>query len=103
MAFIEVQNVRFSYDTESVDSREVLHGINLSIEAGEFVALLGHNGCGKSTMAKLFNGMLLPTSGSVLVDGIDTQDEARQFEVRSRVGLVPVSYTHLTLPTIRLV
>ena len=88
MAFIEVQNVRFSYDTESVDSREVLHGINLSIEAGEFVALLGHNGCGKSTMAKLFNGMLLPTSGSVLVDGIDTQDEARQFEVRSRVGLV---------------
>jgi len=88
LAFIEVQNVRFSYDTESVDSREVLHGINLSIEAGEFVALLGHNGCGKSTMAKLFNGMLLPTSGSVLVDGIDTQDEARQFEVRSRVGLV---------------
>ena len=88
MAFIVVQNVRFSYDTESVDSREVLHGINLSIEAGEFVALLGHNGCGKSTMAKLFNGMLLPTSGSVLVDGIDTQDEARQFEVRSRVGLV---------------
>ena len=88
MAFIEVQNVRVSYDTESVDSREVLHGINLSIEAGEFVALLGHNGCGKSTMAKLFNGMLLPTSGSVLVDGIDTQDEARQFEVRSRVGLV---------------
>ena len=88
MAFLEVQNVRFSYDTESVDSREVLHGINLSIEAGEFVALLGHNGCGKSTMAKLFNGMLLPTSGSVLVDGIDTQDEARQFEVRSRVGLV---------------
>ena len=88
MAFIEVQNVRFSYDTESVDSREVLHGINLSIEAGDFVALLGHNGCGKSTMAKLFNGMLLPTSGSVLVDGIDTQDEARQFEVRSRVGLV---------------
>ena len=88
MAFIEVQNVRFSYDTESVDSREVLHGINLSIEAGEFVALLGHNGCGKSTMAKLFNGMLLPTSGSVLVDGIDTQDEARQFGVRSRVGLV---------------
>ena len=88
MAFIEVQNVRFSYDTESVDSREVLHGINLSIEAGGFLALLGHNGCGKSTMAKLFNGMLLPTSGSVLVDGIDTQDEARQFEVRSRVGLV---------------
>lgn len=88
MAFIDVQDVRFSYDTEAVDSREVLHGINLTIEAGEFVALLGHNGCGKSTMAKLFNGMLLPTSGRVLIDGIDTLDEERQFEVRSRVGLV---------------
>lgn len=88
MAFIEARDVRFSYDTESVDAREVLHGVNLNIESGEFVALLGHNGCGKSTMAKLFNGMLLPASGQVLVDGIPTGDEARQFDVRSRVGLV---------------
>ena len=62
MPFIQAQQVRFSYDAETLDAREVLHGVDLSIEEGEFVALLGHNGCGKSTMAKLFNGMLVPTS-----------------------------------------
>ena len=88
MSFIQAQQVRFSYDPESVDAHEVLHGVDLSIEEGEFVALLGHNGCGKSTMAKLFNGMLLPTAGKVLVDGIDTAVEETQLEVRRRVGLV---------------
>ena len=88
MAFIEAQQVRFSYDAESVDAREVLHGVDLSIEEGEFVALLGHNGCGKSTMAKLFNGMLVPTAGKVLVGGIDTSVEETQLDVRRQVGLV---------------
>ena len=88
MSFIQAQQVRFSYDPESVDAHEVLHGVDLSIEEGEFVALLGHNGCGKSTMAKLFNGMLLPTAGKVLVDGIDTAVEETQLEIRRRVGLV---------------
>ena len=88
MSFIEAQSVRFSYDTEETGKLEVLHGIDLNIEEGEFVALLGHNGCGKSTMAKLFNGMLLPTEGHILVDGIDTLDEQRALDVRRRVGLV---------------
>lgn len=84
-SFIECRDLRFSYDEES---GEVLHGIHLSIRQGEFVALLGHNGCGKSTVAKLLNGMLTPTSGTVLVDGIDTAVEETQLEVRRRVGLV---------------
>ena len=88
MSFIEAQSVRFSYDTEETGKLEVLHGIDLNIEEGEFVALLGHNGCGKATMAKLFNGMLLPTEGHILVDGIDTLDEQRALDVRRRVGLV---------------
>ena len=88
MSFIEAQGVRFSYETEDAGKKEVLHGIDLKIEEGEFVALLGHNGCGKSTMAKLFNGMLLPSEGRILVDGIDTLDEQRQLDVRRRVGLV---------------
>ena len=85
MAFIEARGVSFRYDGESP---EVLHDIDLRVEEGQFVALLGHNGCGKSTMAKLFNGMLVPTGGQVLVDGIDTADENRQLDVRRRVGLV---------------
>ena len=85
MAFIECRDLHFSYSEES---GEVLHGVDLNIEKGSFVALLGHNGCGKSTMAKLFNGMLVPTSGTVTVDGIDTAVEETQLDVRRRVGLV---------------
>ena len=88
MPFLQAQQVRFTYDPNDVDAKEVLHGVDLSIEEGQFVALLGHNGCGKSTMAKLFNGMLLPTAGKILVDGMDTADDSQQFAVRSRVGLV---------------
>lgn len=88
MAFLEVKQVRFSYDAQTADAREVLHGVDLEIEEGEFVALLGHNGCGKSTMAKLFNGMLLPTAGKVLVGGLDTSLEENQLPVRKQVGLV---------------
>lgn len=88
MAFIEMKDVRFSYDPEALDAKEALHGVSLEIEAGEFVALLGHNGCGKSTVAKLLNGILIPTAGKVLVDGIDTSEEDKQLDVRRRVGLV---------------
>ena len=85
MNFIECRALRFAYSEES---GEVLHGVDLDIRKGEFIALLGHNGCGKSTMAKLFNGMLVPTAGTVLVDGIDTAVEETQLDVRRRVGLV---------------
>ena len=89
MEFIKADKVRFAYETaEGELPREVLHGVSLEIKKGEFVALLGHNGCGKSTMAKLFNGMLLPTEGKVTVEGMDTADEETIYEVRRRVGLV---------------
>ncbi|NBK78189.1 energy-coupling factor transporter ATPase [bacterium D16-76] len=88
MAFIDVRDVRFSYDLEAGVGQEVLHGVSLQIEQGEFVALLGHNGCGKSTMAKLLNGMLTPSAGQVVVDGLDAGKEENQLEVRRRVGLV---------------
>ena len=88
MSFIEVKDLVFVYNPEDENRREVLHGVNMNIEKGEFVALLGHNGCGKSTLAKLFNGMYVPTKGSVTVDGIATDNEENQIEVRRRVGLV---------------
>lgn len=81
--FIRVDNVSFSYD----DTR-VLNNISLSVQEGEFVALLGHNGCGKSTMAKLFNVLLSPQNGTVTIDGITAETEDDIYEIRSRVGLV---------------
>lgn len=87
MSFITVDNVRFSYGEEAGEP-EVLKGISLSVERGEFLALLGHNGSGKSTMAKLFNAMLLPLSGTVTVDGMDTREDDKKFEIRRKVGLV---------------
>ena len=85
MSFITVENVSFSYDEEN---QNVLQGFNLTIEKGEFVALLGHNGCGKSTAAKLLNAMLLPNEGKVTVDGMNTSDEELTYEIRRKVGLV---------------
>lgn len=85
MSFISAENVKFSYDEEN---KNVLNDVSLTIEKGEFVALLGHNGCGKSTMAKLLNGMLTPDEGVVLVDSIDTKNEEMTYEIRSKVGLV---------------
>lgn len=89
MDYIRAQDVTFSYEEmETQTQREVLHGISLTIHRGEFIALLGHNGSGKSTMAKLFNAMLLPAEGKVFVDGMDTVDESVLYEIRRRVGLV---------------
>lgn len=88
--FIEIRDLVFTYneDEEALQKESALRGVNLTINEGEFVAVLGHNGSGKSTLAKHLNGILVPTSGSVLVDGIDTRDEDKIFDVRSQVGMV---------------
>lgn len=89
MSFINVENVTFRYGTDDpLSLKEALSGVSLAVEKGEFVALLGHNGCGKSTLAKHFNAMLLPTNGKVYVDGMDTTEESLKYEIRRRVGLV---------------
>ena len=78
----------FDENGDETGKNRILTDINLSIEKGSFVAVLGHNGSGKSTLAKHFNGILLPTSGKVLVDGIDTTDESRIYDIRQTVGMV---------------
>lgn len=85
-AIIKLENVSFDYDGDGVEP--AVHDVDLSIEEGSFVAVLGHNGSGKSTLAKLFNCILTPTSGRVLVDGMDTADETRLFDIRKTVGMV---------------
>ena len=88
--FIQVQHLSFQYISEDGEAApvDVLKDISLNVRRGEFVALLGHNGSGKSTMAKQFNAMLLPTEGKVLVDGMDTADDTCKYEIRRKVGLV---------------
>ena len=86
---IKAQKVTFAYPAQDgEEAREVLHGIDLEIKKGEFVALLGHNGSGKSTFAKLLNGILIPTGGKVLIDGMPTDDEDTLFDVRKKAGMV---------------
>ena len=86
---IQVCDLHYTYpDAESEREHIVFDGLNLSIEAGSFVAVLGHNGCGKSTLAKHFNAILLPASGSVTVYGMDTKDEELLLAIRQAVGMV---------------
>lgn len=88
--FIRIENLYFQYEASEEDENRsyALNGVDLSISRGEFVAVLGHNGCGKSTLAKHINSIYLPTTGDVTVNGINTKDDDRLFEIRKTVGLV---------------
>ena len=86
---ISVENLAYTYP--GIDDQPgvvVFEDLNLKIEEGTFVAILGTNGCGKSTLAKHFNSILLPTGGKVYVNGIDTSNEERIMQVRRSIGMV---------------
>lgn len=89
--YIEFRNVTFGYiddpDAETAEDN-VIKDMSLTVQKGDFVAVLGHNGSGKSTMAKLCNAIAVPQKGKVFVDGIDTSDEDRIFDIRRKVGMV---------------
>lgn len=82
---ISAQNVTFSYSPES---SVILKNLSLDVKKGDFVALLGHNGSGKSTFAKHFNAILLPQGGKVLVNGMDTSDEKLLWDIRANAAMV---------------
>ena len=92
MNLIEFKNVNFSYvvddDEENKVTVDVLKNFNLTIEKGSFVAILGHNGSGKSTTAKLINGINIAQSGEVIVDGQKVEDNDTIFDIRRKVGMV---------------
>ena len=87
LKMIETLNLSYSYDNED-ESRQVLENVNISINKGEFVAILGHNGSGKSTLVKSFNAVILPSGGKVYVDKMDTSDEGLTYEIRKKAGMV---------------
>ncbi len=84
MALLTLENVTFSYR----ENLRVIKGISLSVEKGEYLSIIGRNGSGKSTLSKLFNALLLPDTGKVIVDGLDSTDKSALFEIRKRVGVV---------------
>ena len=88
MSQVEVKNVKFSYSKKEENAVYALKGISFVIEKGEFVSVVGRNGCGKSTLAKLLNGLFEPSSGKVTVCGYDTENEDTIFEIRKRAGMV---------------
>src|SRR5256712_11942083 len=85
---IETRNLRHVYHAGTADAVMALDGISLTVNRGEFVAIVGGNGSGKSTLAKHLNALLLPTEGEVFVDGMNTQDRGALWEIRQRVGMV---------------
>ena len=86
---IDIDNVTFKYtSTEEQEDKVVIKGLNLKVSKGEFVVVLGHNGSGKSTIAKHINALLTPSSGTVLVDGMDTKDQLNLWDIRSKAGMV---------------
>ena len=93
MNIIEVKDLSFEYpitDDEGnvIGGNKVLENITVDIPKGQFVAILGHNGSGKSTLAKHFNGLLLGNSGKVYVNGTDTADDEKIYDIRQTVGMV---------------
>lgn len=88
---ISAQNVEFCYANDFEDKtppKQILKNVSLDIKKGEFLAVLGHNGSGKSTIAKHMNAILIPQKGKVYAEGIDTSDESRLFDIRQHVGMV---------------
>ena len=89
MNIIQIENLTFKYPPDSQGrEKTVLNGVNLAIEEGSFVCVLGQNGSGKSTLARHMNGLLIPTGGKVLVSGMDTKDPEFEWDIRETVGMV---------------
>ena len=82
---IEIKDLTFSYDQSA---EPVLKGIDLTLKEGEWLALIGKNGSGKSTLARMLNGLFVPDSGQVLVDGMDTADSEKLWDIRERISFV---------------
>lgn len=81
---IEVEKLTFSFNAQE----PILKSIDLSIAAGEYIALIGPNGSGKTSLVRHFNALLLPSEGSVKIDGLDTRNQKKQMEIRRRVGMI---------------
>lgn len=93
MAYINVEDLvlefsKYDENGKAMEPKRALDGVSFSVEKGSFVAIVGMNGSGKSTLAKCLNGLLLPTMGSVEINGMKTSDESHIWDIRSNIGMV---------------
>ena len=99
MGIIKARDVTFEYIQRDEEGNvegiiTAVDNVNLDIQKGDFIAILGHNGSGKSTFAKHINALLTPTEGTLWVDGMDTSDEDKVLDVRQTAGMVFQNPTH---------
>ncbi|MDO4504000.1 MAG: ATP-binding cassette domain-containing protein [Clostridia bacterium] len=88
-AIIRCENVTYKgFDRFSKSEKTVLNNINFEINKGEFISIIGENGCGKSTLSKLLNGLILPTSGNVFINNLNTKEPGNNLDIKKSVGLV---------------
>ncbi len=80
--------IKYSEEQEEPEKVEAIKQVDLDVEKGEFIAILGHNGSGKSTLAKHINALLIPSSGTMYIDGVDTSEEVELWKVRQKAGMV---------------
>lgn len=93
MEIIRAKDVTYEYSRRDEEGNEIgvntaVDGVSLDVKQGDFIAILGHNGSGKSTLAKHINAILTPTDGTVVVDGMDTKDEEKIWQIRQTAGMV---------------
>ncbi|MDO4393793.1 MAG: energy-coupling factor transporter ATPase [Bacillota bacterium] len=86
--FIKVENLTFEYEKDEYESTKAIDDVSFEIERGSFTAIIGQNGSGKSTLARNLNGLLVPTKGRIIVDGMDTRDDDLIWDIRSKVAMV---------------
>ncbi|MBN1560906.1 ATP-binding cassette domain-containing protein [candidate division KSB1 bacterium] len=85
---ITVEHISFAYPSHGDSPRNILTDVSIDIRPGESIAIMGHNGSGKTTFARCLNGLLIPSSGAVVVDELDTAEQKNLVDVRRRVGMV---------------
>ncbi len=84
---IKVDGLSFEYISDE-ETTKAINDLSFNIEEGEFVAIIGHNGCGKSTLSKNLNAILTPTNGDIVIDGFNTKNEENLWDIRQRAGMV---------------
>jgi len=85
---VVTENLTYTYRNDDTSIAFALNGVSIEVEKGEFVAVIGHNGSGKSTLAKLFNALYMPADGDVFIEGMNTRDEEKAWDIRRSCGMV---------------